>query len=47
LALVNLAKVGCIAPTRTLGGGELFSMVNPTLLGKYFIEACTLKKDKK
>lgn len=43
LALVNLARVGCISPTHTLGGGELFSTVNPTILGKYFVEACTLK----
>lgn len=42
LALVNLARLGCISPTKTIGGGELFSMVNMTLLGKKFYEACTL-----
>ncbi|OGP20064.1 MAG: hypothetical protein A2054_01325 [Deltaproteobacteria bacterium GWA2_55_10] len=44
LALSNLARLGCINPTRTWGGGELFSKVNPTLLGKFFVEACTLQK---
>ncbi len=43
LALANLSRLGCIAPTRSIGGGEIFSRINPTLLGKYFVEACTLK----
>lgn len=42
IALVNLARLGCIASTKTLGGGELFSVVNMTLLGHKFYEACTL-----
>jgi hypothetical protein len=42
LSLLNLARVGCVSPARTWGGGENFSSVNPTLLGKRFIEACTL-----
>lgn len=45
LALVNLARLGCIVPLHTLGGGELFDSVNPTLLGKYFVSACTLKNN--
>jgi hypothetical protein len=44
IALISLAHLGCITPTRTWGGGEVFSSVNPTLLGKHFIEACTLRK---
>jgi hypothetical protein len=44
LALINLAHVGCISPARTWGGGELFASINPTLLGKHFVEACTLKQ---
>lgn len=42
LALVNLARIGCLAPARTAGGGESFSVINMTLLGKKFYEACTL-----
>lgn len=44
LALAELTRLGCINPLRTLGGGEVFSRINPTLLGKYFVAACTLKK---
>jgi len=43
IALISLAHLGCISPVRTWGGGEVFSSVNPTLLGKHFIEACTLR----
>lgn len=45
LALANLTRLGCISPIYSLGGGEIFSSVNPTVLGKYFVEACTLKND--
>lgn len=40
ISLSNLARLGCIRPTMTLGGGESFSRVNPTVAGKAFIEAC-------
>ena len=43
LALANLSRLGCLNPGRSLGGGEFFHTINPTLLGKYFVEACTLK----
>lgn len=43
LALANLARLGCIVIRKSWGGGELFKTVNPTLLGKSFIEACTHK----
>lgn len=45
LALANLAMLGCISLTRTVGGGEFFGIVNPTILGKYFIKACTLRNE--
>ncbi len=43
LALANLARLGCIAIQRSWGGSEIYKKVNPTLLGKSFIEACTLQ----
>lgn len=43
LALANLARLGCIVIQKSWGGGELFKKVNPTLLGKLFVEACTLQ----
>lgn len=44
LALANLARVGCVVIQKSMGGGELFKEINPTLLGKTFVEACTLQK---
>lgn len=41
LALINLARIGCISPVKTIGGGEIYSIINLTLLGKKFYEACT------
>lgn len=43
LALANLARLGCTTLARTWGNGELFGKVNPTVLGKHFVEACTIK----
>ncbi|MCY1371735.1 hypothetical protein D9M69_588920 [compost metagenome] len=43
LALANLARLGCIVIQKSWGGGEIFEQVNPTLLGKSFVEACTLQ----
>ena len=43
LALSNLNRLGCITVPRSISGGELFHVVNPTLLGKHFVEACSLK----
>lgn len=43
LALANLARLGCVVIQKSWGGGELFKKVNPTLLGKSFVEACTLQ----
>jgi abortive infection alpha-like protein len=44
LALANLARLGCLSPAKTLGGGEVFNSINPSLLGKVFVEACTLRR---
>ncbi len=42
LAISNLSRLGCLTTARIYGGGEAFSVVNPTVLGKYFVEACTI-----
>lgn len=44
LSIGNLARVGCLMPTRTMGGGEIFGRVNPTVLGRSFVHACRLPK---
>ena len=41
LALANLARLGCIKMPATWSGGEIFSEINPTIMGKEFVEACT------
>lgn len=42
LALANLSRLGCLTIQRSLGGGEIYKLANPTLLGKSFVAACTL-----
>ena len=44
LALANLARLGCIKLQSSWGGGEIFSEINPTLLGKELIAACTFRQ---
>lgn len=44
LALANLARLGCIKLSTTWGGGEIFSQINPTLLGKELMAACTFRQ---
>jgi hypothetical protein len=44
LAIGNLARIGCLRPTLTMGGGEIFGRVNPTMLGRSFVQACRLPK---
>lgn len=46
LALGNLVRVGCVKVPGTWGGGETFSSVNPTLLGREFVRACTTRQSK-
>ncbi|MGJ0486129.1 MAG: Abi-alpha family protein [Methylomicrobium sp.] len=45
LALANLARIGCLKLTLTWGGGEIFSRVNPTLIGKELVKACTFQNN--
>ena len=43
IALSNLARLGCLRPGMTWGGGESFRKVNPTISGKAFVEACRVR----
>jgi len=42
LALSNLVRLDCLIFPTSWGGGEIFSTINTTYLGKCFVEACTL-----
>lgn len=44
-ALANLSRLGCISPQKSIGGGEFFTVVNPTVLGKYLVESVTLNNN--
>lgn len=44
LALANLARIGCLKFPLTWGGGEIFTQLNPTLIGKEFVAACAVKQ---
>lgn len=46
LALANLDRLGVLSVSRSMGGGQLFGRINPTLLGKAFFEACSLSSEK-
>jgi len=43
LAISNLVRLNCLRFQSTWAGAELLGNVNPTFLGKSFIEACTLR----
>jgi len=43
LALANLARIGTLRPTLTMGGGETFRRVTPTILGSAFVSACRVR----
>ena len=43
ITLANLASLNCILLPWVFGGVECFRSVNVTLIGKNFIDACTLK----
>ena len=43
LAMSNLERVGCLRLGMTFGGGGSFTRVNPTFLGKAFVEACSVR----
>ena len=40
IALSNLDRIGCLSIVKSMGGGHIFSLVNPTLLGASFVRAC-------
>ncbi|MEO1815348.1 MAG: Abi-alpha family protein [Acetobacterium sp.] len=42
LALSNLLRLGCISQRDLFAPDEIFEIVKPTLLGKRFVESCTL-----
>lgn len=44
-ALANLAMLNCIVLPTTWSGGEVYSSVIPTLIGKNFVDACRLEKN--
>lgn len=41
MALANLNRIGCLKFPLTLGGGEVFTQINPTLIGKELVFACS------
>jgi Abortive infection alpha len=43
LSLANLTRLGCISAAMGHGGGQYFSHITPTVLGKHFVAACTLQ----
>jgi len=45
LSLASLSIIGCLSMPKLYSGVELYAWVYPTLLGKKFVDACTLKKD--
>ncbi|MBE7939662.1 DUF4393 domain-containing protein [Ramlibacter aquaticus] len=44
VALGNLARLGCLRLSTSWGGGEHFYKVLPTMLGRSFVRACTLRQ---
>ncbi len=44
IALGNLVRLGCAKAPGTWGGGESFASINPTSLGRAFVESCRLAK---
>ncbi|UBR47341.1 Abi-alpha family protein [Aeromonas veronii] len=44
LALANLVRLGCVKLAFSWGGGEIFTKINPTIMGKELIQACTSLK---
>ena len=44
LAIANLIRVGCLAPSSSYGGDASLEFIYPTHLGKKLYEACTLRK---
>ena len=40
MALANLARLGCLKLHDSWDGGEIFSEINPTIMGKELVNAC-------
>ncbi|ELR65754.1 hypothetical protein C942_00840 [Photobacterium marinum] len=47
VAIANLVRLGCLRFPSVIGGGEIYSLILPTLLGLEFVSACTEKTDSK
>lgn len=45
-SLSNLTRLGCIRPSFTWGGGEVFHRILPTVTGRSFVEACSRPPEK-
>ncbi len=43
LSLGNLSRLGCIRPSGGWDDAQMFTRVYPSLLGKFFVAACTLQ----
>lgn len=43
VALANLTIMGCLQVERSMDGRELFGLALPRLIGKLFVDACTLQ----
>lgn len=43
IALSNLQRLGCLRMGITMGNGEVPAWVNPTMLGRAFVRACTIQ----
>lgn len=41
MGLANLARIGCLKFRLTWGGGEIFTQINSTFIGKEFVLACS------
>lgn len=44
LALANLVRIGCLKFPATYECSEIYTSVNPTLIGHEFVKACTFKE---
>ena len=42
MALANLARLGCVALPTAWNGGEILTIVYPTVMGRGLVDACTI-----
>ena len=45
MALANLARLGCVTLPTPWNGGEIFTTVYPTVMGRSLVEACSLAEE--